>query len=146
MMKILKMKKTIIFSLILFTIPIFCQPGKDIVGGRERPLTFSTYFNPETLLSNTLMDTPSSTLDFKTDFLNDSTSIMMGTRLQLAGFYNKPFENSRNSLLNPLYQSYLDSQKNKWIKQVLGAIQVGAVGILAYQHIKKYGLFKKKDD
>ena len=145
-MRILMTKKTIAFSLLLFSISLFAQNTKDSVRISERPLNFSTFFDPQTLLFDSPLEDRFGMMNFKTDFLNDSSSIMMGTRMQLASFYSKPFEDSRNSLLNPMYQSYLDSQKNKWIKQIVAAVQVGAVGILAYEHIRKYGLFKKKDD
>jgi hypothetical protein len=139
------MKKKIVFSIILFSIPLFAQTEKENAGIKEGPLTFSNYFTPQTFLFESTFENQFGMMNFNSNFLNDSTSIMMGTRMQLTSFYNKPFEDSRNSLLNPMYQSYLDSQKNKFIKQVLGAVQLGAVGFLAYQHISKYGLFKKKD-
>ncbi len=140
------MKKMIVISFFFFTFIIYAQTSNKTEGVKESNLNFSTFFNPETFLFKPTLENNFDLTNLDTSFLNDSSSIMMGTRMQLADFYNKPFEDSRNSLLNPMYQSYMDSQKNKWIKQILGAVQVGAVGILAYQHIKKYGLFKKKDD
>jgi hypothetical protein len=46
---------------------------------------------------------------------------------------------------NDLYfsQSLLKEQfKSSFLYTMLGAIQTGAVGYMAYKHIKKYGLFK----
>ena len=44
------------------------------------------------------------------------------------------------SLLSPLYQKYMDGQTNRSWMSILGAVQAGAVGYLAYKHIKKYGI------
>jgi hypothetical protein len=48
-------------------------------------------------------------------------------------------------LNNDLYfsQSLLKEQfKSSFLYTMLGAVQAGAVGYMAYKHIKKYGLFK----
>lgn len=140
------MKKMIVINFFFFTTLLLAQTSGRITDIKETPLNFSTFFNPETFLFKPTLENNFDLTNLDTSFLKDSSSVLIGTRMQLASFYLKPFEDSKNSLLNPMYQSYLDSQKNKWIKQIIGAVQVGAVGILAYQHIKKYGLFKKKDD
>jgi hypothetical protein len=44
--------------------------------------------------------------------------------------------------LSPLERKYHEDSKFNPIKYVLGAAQVGAVGYLAYKHIKKYGFLK----
>lgn len=44
--------------------------------------------------------------------------------------------------LSPLERKYHKDSKFDPIKYVLGAAQVGAVGYLAYKHIKKYGFLK----
>ncbi len=46
---------------------------------------------------------------------------------------------SGNNILNPLYKQYLQDQKYAVWKTILGSMQLGAVGYLAYKHIKKYG-------
>ncbi len=45
-------------------------------------------------------------------------------------------------LLSPLERKYYEDSKFDPIKYVLGMAQVGAVGYLAYKHIKKYGFLK----
>jgi len=41
-----------------------------------------------------------------------------------------------------LYQQYLEDSKFDPVRYVLGMAQLGAVGYLAYKHIKKYGFWK----
>lgn len=51
-------------------------------------------------------------------------------------------EINSNNLLSPLYQQYIETTKFDPVRYFLGMAQMGAVGYLAYKHIKKYGLFK----
>lgn len=132
-------------SLLFLAITIYGQAKQDRSELKGTSLSFSTFFDPQTILWESPLEKEFNMMNLNTSFLNDTASIMIATRMQLANFYNKPFENSANNLLSPLYQTYLDSQKNKWIKEALGAVELGAVGILAYQHISKYGFLKKKD-
>lgn len=78
--------------------------------------------------------------------LSDSTSIMLRTHLLLGEIISEdPIKtNFRSSILNPLHQQYVESQSMKELKYILGMIQTGAVGYLAYQHLKKYGFLKRK--
>ena len=46
----------------------------------------------------------------------------------------------------PLSIKYQNSQKNLGLTYMLGLVQGAAAGYLAYQHIKKFGFLKKKDD
>ncbi len=41
-----------------------------------------------------------------------------------------------------LYQKHLEDSKFDPVRYVLGMVQLGAVGYLAYKHIKKYGFWK----
>ena len=52
--------------------------------------------------------------------------------------------NNQKSLhyLSPFYAQYLEDSKFNPVRYVLGMAQIGAVGYLAYKHIKKYGFFK----
>jgi len=56
-----------------------------------------------------------------------------------------PVPDNIYGLNNDLYfsQSLLKEQfKSSFLYTMLGAVQTGAVGYMAYKHIKKYGLFK----
>jgi len=44
--------------------------------------------------------------------------------------------------LSPLEKQYLENSKFNPIRYALGMVQAGAVGYLAYRHIKKYGFLK----
>ncbi len=43
------------------------------------------------------------------------------------------------NILSPLYSQYMEDQKNDTWRSILGTLQAGAVGYLAYKHIQKYG-------
>ncbi len=47
----------------------------------------------------------------------------------------------RASLISPL-PPLLSKQEMNPLQIILGAVQTGAVGYMAYRHIKKYGLFR----
>ena len=51
--------------------------------------------------------------------------------------------NLQSSILNPLNQQYSATQNMKLFRSILETVSVGAVGYLAYQHLKKYGFLKK---
>lgn len=140
------MKTILIFSLVLLSsIHILAQKtNKDSVKTNEQTMNFSTYFNPNTFLYNLSFGTEINDINFKSEFLQDSTSILMRTRLMLADFYTEQQPNYANQVLSPLQQQYSASQNLKFLKQVLGTVQLGAVGYLAYAHLKKYGFLKKK--
>jgi hypothetical protein len=44
--------------------------------------------------------------------------------------------------LSPLEKQYLENSKFDPVRYALGMVQAGAVGYLAYKHIKKYGFLK----
>ena len=85
-------------------------------------------------------------LSFNKSFLKDTTSAWMRARIMIGAFGSSydNYENSQIKMLSPLYNNYLDSQKYSALKSILGAVQLGAVGYLAYKHLKKYGFLKKK--
>ena len=52
---------------------------------------------------------------------------------------------SKNMLV-PLRLQYMDTQKLSLVREILGAAQMTAVGIMAYEHIRKYGFIKKPSE
>ena len=76
----------------------------------------------------------------------DSTSILLRTRMCLEEIINDdPVKaNFNSSILHPLHEQYVESQSMKELKYILGMVQAGAVGYMAYQHLKKYGFLKRK--
>jgi len=76
--------------------------------------------------------------------LSAINSFSLSLRLGLNPFSPLPPNDSglNTDLLYPS-QSLLDEQyKSSFLYSMLGAVQTGAVGYLAYKHIKKFGLFK----
>lgn len=50
----------------------------------------------------------------------------------------------KTNILNPLEERFRQSQSMKIWDTILGSVQAGAAGYLAYKHLKKYGFLKKK--
>jgi hypothetical protein len=75
--------------------------------------------------------------------LSSVTNFSLSLKLGLNPF--TPVPENIADLNNDLYfsQSLLKEQfKSSLLYTMLGAVQAGAVGYMAYKHIKKYGLFK----
>ena len=75
---------------------------------------------------------------------SDSNSIWMWTKLAISTQVIRMIRqgNSPGDWIEPLHQQFLNDSKFNPVRYVLGMAQTAAVGYLAYQHIKKYGLFK----
>jgi hypothetical protein len=141
--------KRAVFSLILlliFTVPALSQSKVDSLRRTETPLTFSSYFNPYNNFSDTYFFNELNNLRINSYSIDDSSSIWMRTRMQLAGMFDhdNTDRSMQSDILNALSQQYSASQSLKTLRSILGAVLVGAVGYLAYQHLKKYGFLKKK--
>ena len=76
----------------------------------------------------------------------DTSTIWLRTRMQLGDLSSSdPIKsNFKSSIINPLRQQFADMESMKAIKYILATIQAGAVGYLAYEHIRKFGFLKKK--
>ena len=124
---------------------LVAQSKTDSLKNQEPQQIFFNYFYNQTPYSfnfDGLND-----LHLNTRFLNDTSSIWIQTRMRLAGNVNQQDEIRNNlqlNILNPLQEKYADLQSMKTLKSILGAVQLSAVGYLAYLHLKKYGFFKKK--
>ena len=139
--------KTFLYNLIvlfLFCNLFFAQSKTDSLKNHETPLNFSNYFYNQTPYLFNFNDL--SDLKFSAGFLNDTSSIWILTRMQLAGIINQDEiqNNLQMNILNPLHERYADLQSMKELKYILGAVQLSAVGYLAYLHLKKYGFLKGK--
>ena len=88
--------------------------------------------NPETMF-----------LNINSEEIIPNSMIWTGTRMSISGG-NLPYGigmDSKADILQPYYNFYIESKNISLFRKVLGMAQLGAVGYLAYQHIKKYGLF-----
>lgn len=83
---------------------------------------------------------------FNNPMIYDSSSALLAAKLYISNSAeNDPIKNNfTSSVLNPLKQQFAESQNLKELKAILGAVQLGAVGFLAYKHIKEYGFLKEK--
>ena len=72
---------------------------------------------------------------------NDPQTVWLKTSFLLFQSDNHNSDEQSNLLL-PLYNQYLEKSRFDPVRYVLGMAQAGAVGYLAYKHIKKYGFFK----
>ena len=74
----------------------------------------------------------------------DNSTIWLRTKVALS--YSSTFKATSieipDDLMLPLYNQYLEDSKSDPVRYVLGIVQLGAVGYLAYKHIKKYGFWK----
>lgn len=79
---------------------------------------------------------------------NDSASAWLKTKMLLnyPVFGMKKDFISASEMTLPLYHKLMEDNKMSLFYSILGSIQTAAVGVLAYQHIKKYGFLKRKDD
>jgi hypothetical protein len=48
----------------------------------------------------------------------------------------------RADLMSPLRLQWASQKNLSYFQMVLGAVETGAVGYMAYRHVKKYGLFR----
>ena len=74
---------------------------------------------------------------------DNPSTIWLRTELALSS--SQPFEEKTGidkHFTSILYQQYLEDSKFDPVRYVLGMAQLGAVGYLAYKHIKKYSFWK----
>ena len=71
----------------------------------------------------------------------DPNTVWLRTSLAISNT-NDTYQNFSPYFLSPLEKQYLEDSKFNPIRYALGMIQAGAVGYLAYKHIKKYGFLK----
>ena len=71
----------------------------------------------------------------------DPQTVWLRTSLAIANTENTNQTFSPH-FLSPLEKQYLEDSKFDPVRYALGMVQAGAVGYLAYKHIKKYGFLK----
>jgi len=79
---------------------------------------------------NILFDKNPSTIWLRTEVLISSSSIQPG------------LDEVNTHFTSPLYQQYLRDSEFDVVRTILGTVQAGAVGYMAYRHIKRYGFWK----
>ena len=75
-------------------------------------------------------------------FDDNPSTVWLRTELLISNS-SQPGNGEANTFFTaPLYQQYLRDSEFDMVRYVLGAVQAGAVGYMAYRHIKKYGFWK----
>lgn len=79
--------------------------------------------------------------NFQIPLDEDKSTLQLRTEMIISQSLRNNFNSEGNDLyfLSPLYEKYLEESKFNPVRYVLGMAQLGAVGYLAYRHIKKYG-------
>ncbi len=75
-------------------------------------------------------------------FEENPSNIWLRTELLISNNSYSNFNEVNTFFTAPLYQQYLRDSEFDMMRYVLGAVQAGAVGYMAYRHIKKYGFWK----
>ena len=135
----------IIILFILFIVSIYSQENSNKLQKNDSTKTFNT--NPLLNLSYKFDE-----FDFYRSLtkpilnLNvDSSTALLSLKTAAEMLTNSSSNNENPTpgyLHSILYQEYLEKSKFDPIRTALGLIQAGAVGYLAYQHIKKWGFLK----
>jgi hypothetical protein len=92
-------------------------------------LSWPDIVRPENFLNSTKFDT------------TQNGSIWLRTRLAITNTLEQNNFEFSSKLLQPYYNFYMENKGISLFRRVLGMAQLGAVGYIAYRHIKKYGLF-----
>lgn len=143
------MRKTAIFSYLFFLLVVSQIPAQtkiDSLRRIEEPVPFSRYSNPTFNIDDSFFSNELTHIRFNSKLWSDSSSLWLRTRMQLNEivYQETLVGNLQSNILNPLNQLYSATQNMKLFRSVVGAVSVGAVGYLAYQHLKKYGFLKRR--
>ena len=81
---------------------------------------------------------------FNKNLTNNPNTIWLWTSYSLSSnnFNRTSSDNTPSNILSPLYRQYMEESKFDPVRYVLRMAEFGAVGYLAYRHIKKYGFWK----
>lgn len=74
-------------------------------------------------------------------FNDNPSTVWLRTNLLISNSTGN-FSEFNTHFTSTLYQQYLRDSEFDMVRYVLGAVQAGAVGYMAYRHIKKYGFWK----
>lgn len=74
-------------------------------------------------------------------FDDNPSTVWLRTNLLISNSTGN-FNEFNTHFTSTLYQHYLRDSEFDMVRYVLGAVQAGAVGYMAYRHIKKYGFWK----
>ena len=132
---------TILFILLIFPLSGYAQVEKKDSTGIEK-----SYSHEENIQFNFDKYDLYHKLYFDESVISvniDSNSVWLWTSIAISNSSNASSQiNIYGKFSRILYQQYLEESKFNPVRYVLGMAQLGAVGYLAYRHIKKYGFWK----
>lgn len=74
-------------------------------------------------------------------FDDNPSTVWLRTNLLISNSTNG-FGEINTHFTSTLYQQYLRDSEFDMVRYILGTVQAGAVGYMAYRHVKKYGFWK----
>lgn len=74
-------------------------------------------------------------------FDNNPSTVWLRTNLLISNSSSE-FGEINTRFTSTLHQQYLRDSEYDMVRTILGTVQAGAVGYMAYRHIKKYGFWK----
>jgi len=75
-------------------------------------------------------------------FEDNPSTIWLRTEIFISNNSQAEFGEMNTHFTSSLYQQYLRDSEFDMVRYILGTVQAGAVGYMAYKHIKKYGFWK----
>ncbi len=132
----------ILFTFMIISVSVYAQETVDSLFSHQRSLDL-----------NKKLYSALDELDFYLELKNLDKSLILNNDPNLkwlwtsyaisnSGQESVFAESNFDNITLPLYQKFLADSRIDPIRYVLGVAEVGAVGYLAYRHIKKYGFLK----
>jgi hypothetical protein len=130
------------FTFLLITFHLYSQEIPDSLKGNKQPIYFN--INLLSLINDLDFFLELKSLD-KTFFINtDPNTKWLWTSYAISYSSQVTIQSNINfdDMTLPLHQKYIEDSKFNPFRYALGMVQTGAVGYLAYKHLKKYGFFR----
>jgi hypothetical protein len=133
----------------LFKIFFFCLVLSFVA--RSQELSDSVKVNSQTINPNKSLSSVLDDLDFYLDLHDLNKTLLLNADPNTTWLWTSYAISSQaayqsnvdfDDMTLPLYKKYLEDSKFNPFRYALGMMQAGAVGYLAYKHIKKYGFLK----
>jgi len=137
----------LIFQLLLLTsFSCFAQQEESLINNKDSVYRFQGIIPPVEFqynLNEIFLDPVLGQIPDEILFEDNPSNIWLRTEL-LISYNNLQTENEEinTHFTSPLYQQYLKDSEFDMVRYILGTVQAGAVGYMAYRHIKKYGFWK----
>jgi hypothetical protein len=132
------------FSILLFAILPFAATAQNKNNEKDSTVikpNLNKYFEYMQESSWPELVRPENFINYANFDTTQNGSIWLRTRLAITNSIEQNNFESSSYLLQPYHNFYIESKNISIFRRVLGMAQLGAVGYLAYKHLKKYGLF-----